>query len=309
VTSIKHLSVHKIASGNCKDELIRIGNDVVNGLDCRRINAVDEMPAKLDETERESLQRRDEELLEQMEYLLTRPQNQSGRIRIMGWDIEFVDGASLYYMLKVNVIEKYNDFYTTSSSPRILDCGANIGISVLRYKQLYPAARITAFEADPDLCKVLRRNLDRNNLQDVDVVEAAVWCRDEPVKFVRVDDSQSGFIGDGEHHDGSRIERVRGVSLLRYLDVQIDLLKLDIEGSEFEVLPSIRDKLHNVRQIMLEVHHSVDRADQLQDIFDVLSNARFNTLVNAKWAPPSHKPYVRPNGALFDEPFLIWAWR
>jgi FkbM family methyltransferase len=227
----------------------------------------------------------------------------------MGWDIEFVDGASLYYMLKVNVIEKYNDFYTTSSSPRILDCGANIGISVLRYKQLYPAARITAFEADPDLCKVLRRNLDRNNLQDVDVVEAAVWRRDEPVEFVKVDDSQSGFIGDGEHHNRSRIKRVRGVSLLQYLDAQIDLLKLDIEGSEFEVLPSIRDKLHNVEQIILEVHHSVDRTDRLRDIFDVLSEARFNTLVNAKWAPPSHKPYVRPSGAMFDEPFLIWAWR
>jgi FkbM family methyltransferase len=246
----------------------------------------------------------------QMEYdLLTRPYNQPGRIRIMGWDIEFVDGISLYHMLKINVVERYNDFYATKPSPRILDCGANIGISVLRYKQLYPAARIIAFEADPDLCKVLRRNLDRNNLQDVDVVEAAVWCRDEPVEFVKVDDSQSGFIGGDEHHDRSRIKRVRGVSLLQYLDVQIDLLKLDIEGSEFEVLPSIRDKLHNVEQIILEVHHSVDRTDRLRDIFDVLSEARFNTLVNAKWAPPSHKPYVRPVDAMFDEPFLIWAWR
>mgnify|MGYP005835928541 CR=1 FL=1 len=246
----------------------------------------------------------------QMDYdLLTRPANQPGRINIMGWDIEFVDGISLYHMLRVNVIERYNDFYTTNPSPRILDCGANIGVSVLRYKKLYPAARITAFEADPDLCKVLRRNLDRNNLQDVDVVEAAVWCKDEPVDFVRIDDSQSGFIGNNKYHDRGRIKSVRGVSLLQYLDVQTDLLKLDIEGSEFEVLPSIKDRLHNVRQIMLEIHHSVDRTDRLRDALGILSNTGFNTVVNAKWAPPSHKPYVRLSGSLFDEPLLIWAWR
>lgn len=244
----------------------------------------------------------------QLEYdLIQRPSGKRGRINILNWDIEYVDSRALYHMIKVNVLEKYNDFYSDNPSPRILDCGANIGISVLRYKQLYPAARITAFEADPDLCCILRRNMQRNNAIDVEVIEAAVWCRDELVDFASDSDSQAGRITNG-NEVGGRIKRVQGVSLLRFLESQVDLLKLDIEGAEFEVMPSVKSRLHNVMQIMLEIHHRVDRPDRLRDIFGILSEAGFSTIINAKWAPPSYKPYTR-NAAGFDEPFLIWAWR
>ncbi len=244
--------------------------------------------------------------------LSRRSVNQFGRIKFMGYDIEYVDSRALYNMIKINIIDGYNDFYTTCPSPRILDCGSNIGISIIRYKQLYPKAKITAFEADPRLCKLLKRNIKYNNLTDIDVVEAAVWSSDTTVQFVRTADPQGGYVKHvfDQHGDvfDQHGECIRGISLSRFLQEPVDLLKLDIEGGEFEVLPSIKDKLDNVKQIMLEVHHSVTRADRLAEIFDILSNANYNVVINLKYAPYSNKPYV-PNKQGFDQPFLIWAWR
>ena len=43
-------------------------------------------------------------------------------------------------------------------APVILDCGGNIGMSVIWFKQRYPRARITVFEADPQTADLLEEN-------------------------------------------------------------------------------------------------------------------------------------------------------
>jgi len=54
-------------------------------------------------------------------------------------------------------------------APLIFDCGANIGLATLYFKNLYLGARIVAFEADPETAAVLRENVSANHLQDVSV--------------------------------------------------------------------------------------------------------------------------------------------
>lgn len=44
-------------------------------------------------------------------------------------------------------------------APVILDCGGNIGLSVIWFKQRYPRARITVFEADPQTADLLDENV------------------------------------------------------------------------------------------------------------------------------------------------------
>ena len=39
-------------------------------------------------------------------------------------------------------------FNTSNSKPYIVDCGANIGLSIIYFKQLFPNAEIVAFEPD-----------------------------------------------------------------------------------------------------------------------------------------------------------------
>src|SRR5262245_29004385 len=68
-------------------------------------------------------------------------------------------------------------------SPRILDCGAHIGLSVLYFKRRFPDARITAFEPSPDTFELLTSNVRGNGFSDVELVNSAVSDRSGTLDF------------------------------------------------------------------------------------------------------------------------------
>lgn len=84
------------------------------------------------------------------------PRFKSGNINIQGWNLDYLDGQALYSCIDVLVLKKWNDFVSDNDRPVILDCGSNIGISVLNYKRQYPHSEIVAFEPDPSVIKVLK---------------------------------------------------------------------------------------------------------------------------------------------------------
>jgi hypothetical protein len=66
-------------------------------------------------------------------------------------------------------------FASKRERPTILDCGANIGLATLYWKQLHPAARIIAFEPDPQIFDALAWNCREWETMDVSLVNSAVW--------------------------------------------------------------------------------------------------------------------------------------
>jgi FkbM family methyltransferase len=237
-----------------------------------------------------------------------RPPNTPGEVRVLGWDIAYVDARSLAEMIEYQVFRKYNDFHSPNPAPIILDCGANIGISVLRFKQLYPRARITAFEPDSEICTVLRRNLDYNRVSDVQVVDAAVWREATRLTFHR-EKSQGGhltFDKTGPHS----VKTVRTVALRDYLGDCVDFLKLDIEGAEHQVLASCGDRLANVQQMVVEVHYHVDRPEVLAGIISILGRAGFKVALHQSLGQIDLRTaYRRPADLEYDQYPVLYAWR
>jgi FkbM family methyltransferase len=128
----------------------------------------------------------------------------------------------------------------------VLDLGANIGASALFFRRRYPAARIVAVEASPTLAKILR---DNTRQLRVDVRHCAVAASDGAVNFYESRESWSGSTtrGDGAP---TTVPAVRLDDLLHH---PVDLLKIDVEGAEFDVLPASR-RLHRVNTIIGEIH-------------------------------------------------------
>jgi FkbM family methyltransferase len=174
-----------------------------------------------------------------------------------------------------------------SSVPRILDCGANIGMSVLYWKSIAPDAVITAFEADADIANVLASNLRAaESAHGVDIVQAAVCARHGTVEFVP-DGADSGHIGP----TGVVVPAVR---LRDYLTGKIDLLKLDIEGAEVEVLLDCADVLHRVQRIVFEYHSIADRERRLGMLLGALEAAGFRVIIKTEHAPA--RPLIQTEG-------------
>jgi hypothetical protein len=75
------------------------------------------------------------------------------------------------------------------------------------------------------------------------------------------------------------------VPLSRFLDEPVDFLKLDIEGSEDEVLSEACDKLRNVRAMCVEYHHAFGLAtDRLSGILRLLDAQGFDTHVGKSFS-------------------------
>jgi FkbM family methyltransferase len=165
-------------------------------------------------------------------------------------------------------------FASSSDRPRVLDCGANLGLASLYFKRLYPDARITAYEADPALADLCRRNLAENGAGDVAVETAAVWTSTGTVRFQR-EGADSGAIEGASAGLTAPSAAVASVRLRDLLQEPIDLLKLDIEGAERAVLEDCADGLGHVRAMILDLHEFDPEHRQTSRVLDLVRDAGF----------------------------------
>lgn len=225
-----------------------------------------------------------------------------GRCEVLGWDLEYICGGAIAGFIDSLLIRRLNDFVPDNDRPRILDCGANIGFSVLNYKRQFPQARIVAFEPDPEFAPVLRRNLEQNGAGDVEVVEAAAWTSAGEGRW-----RSEGIDGSRLAPDGSTV--VRTVDLADYLSDEVDLLKLDIEGAEYAVVEHLADRLGRVKNLSIECHVDQTRIEPFAKILTVLRRAGFLLGLNSSgpWRDLVRQPHVERDH--WEQYFVVSAWR
>src|ERR1017187_1001068 len=88
-------------------------------------------------------------------------------ISMLGYQVSCFNIDVLRYLLDEIFVAGSYCFHADNSAPVILDCGSNIGMSILFFKRLYSNSRITGFEPDPQTFQMLQRNVEQNSLKDV----------------------------------------------------------------------------------------------------------------------------------------------
>jgi len=191
---------------------------------------------------------------------------------LLGERLELVDAASFLALYDELIERQIYRFEAGKSAPLIIDGGANIGVSVIYFKKLYPKSHIIAFEPDPEVFQVLKKNCESFGIQDVETIPKALWTSDTALEFMR-EGGDAGRLSRDE--DNSDLIRVPTCRLKDYLDQEIDLLKLDIEGAETEVLKDCADRLSNIERIFVEYHSFANSPQSLNDLISVLHDSGF----------------------------------
>ncbi len=135
----------------------------------------------------------------------------------------------------------------------IVDLGGNVGYSCLFWCEKYPNASVLTFEPHPTHCRLLQWHLDKNGYANrIKLVAAAAGARAGIANFTDEDDG-SAIVQDGV--TGSM--RVPVVDVFEAVsDAPIDILKMDIEGSEYAILADPRFEALAARTecVLLEWH-------------------------------------------------------
>jgi FkbM family methyltransferase len=153
----------------------------------------------------------------------------------------------------------------SNSSNIFLDCGAHKGESIAFFLKKIPDAnnfKIHSFECNPTSAKILKEKYKDN--QNVLLHESAVWIDDNGLDF---------FLGNTDgctvikskttgNLDKKKPIRVSSVSLSKFIfenfkDSDNIILKIDIEGAEYEVLNDLikTGAIKYVKQLFGEWHH------------------------------------------------------
>ena len=251
-------------------------------------------------------------MLRELEWrAMHEPRRIGGQIAMPPYRFDYVDAMSTWPQWDDIFVHQSLDFDTDASVPRILDCGANIGLASIYFKRRYPHAKLTAFEPDPRLASICRGNLAvTNETEQVELKEAAVWTADGTVEFI-CEGTDSGAIASLDEPIQGPLARVPSVRLRDCLDEPVDLLKLDVEGAELSVLDDCFDRLCNVRAMFVEIHESNPCRRQTGSMFDLLTTAGFVFDVRALTPLPWRSSQVQ---SPFTDPSLSWvatvrAWR
>ena len=179
-------------------------------------------------------------------------------IKLMGYKFYFADFNQFYLLFREIFFSQRYYFETSFESPLIIDAGANIGVSALFFKHLYPSSRIICFEPNTESFELLKKNVESNSLKNVELHNVALADYEGTVRLYF--DSGTGdmraSLYDYTYSYKSKLATmdVPCKKLSRYMNSRIDLLKIDIEGSEGKVFLDINDKLHLVEEIIMEYH-------------------------------------------------------
>jgi FkbM family methyltransferase len=166
-----------------------------------------------------------------------------------------------------DIYYRKEDEWPFAKEPRvIIDAGAYTGLSTAYFAIRYPEARVIAVEPSKENFSLLVQNV--SPFKNIQIINAALWSESGSVELKDPGRGAWGFtVGESGNRSangddaGSEESGDSTVPALTVSDImrkcrldKIDLLKLDIEGSEIEVLSASGPWIEHVEAISVELH-------------------------------------------------------
>lgn len=139
----------------------------------------------------------------------------------------------------------------------IIDGGANIGLATLYLKNKYPDARIIAVEPEHSNFELLLKNTA--SYPDVFCLKKGIWNKNCRLQIIDNGDGNASFITKELEENEMADDVINAITItgiMNQYDLQeLDLVKLDIEGSErFVFEKNYEEWLSKTKEVIVEIH-------------------------------------------------------
>jgi FkbM family methyltransferase len=213
--------------------------------------------------------------------------------KIHGYKVNFFDYSTFFYLYREIFINKQYYFISERDNPLIIDCGSNVGIALIFFKILYPNSKIIAFEPDIETFKILKMNVERNNLEDVELFNKAISNTEGMIDFY-IDPNHPGslIMSTKKERKNKVCNKVHSILLSNYIKENVDFLKMDIEGAEAAVIEELssKNKLKLIKQMVIEYHHHlIPNEDIFSNTLKILEENGFGYQICAPIRSPFNK--------------------
>lgn len=161
----------------------------------------------------------------------------------------------------------------------VVDVGANVGIFSLQVAMATrDTSEVLAVEAHPVIASFLRRNILLNRFEKIKVVSKAVGADKERVLLsnLRGDDMNHVTLSN---HNSIEVEQITLDDLTIDYE-EIYLLKIDVEGGEYQVLRGAKKTLKKTKYLLVEYCPKAYQRSgfKLSQVIQILETNGFNII-------------------------------
>lgn len=155
----------------------------------------------------------------------------------------------------------------------VYDIGANTGLYTLFAAKACPDGEVIAFEPYPPNLIMLNKDVARNQLQNIEIIDMALSDSVGNIEFNQPDEDDVGYgsssIEANESETTIEVPTTTGDKLIADSEIpEPNVVKIDVEGSEPLVLEGLENALSapSCRTVYCEVHLSgVDHRPSIED--------------------------------------------
>jgi FkbM family methyltransferase len=180
-----------------------------------------------------------------------------------------------HIMSEVYKEQVYAPFLVGKSNLTILDIGANIGITALYFSQF--ASKVFSLEPSTQHFNCLKHMLEFNKITNVVPIQKALFMKNSKLPFGGPANNKTmRSLHMSTWKDGKPEEEVETITLDSLFEENkiehVDLMKLDVEGSEIEIISSegFRKVADKIDKIVMENHSWNGRnPEQVKGVLDM----------------------------------------
>lgn len=189
--------------------------------------------------------------------------------------------ADLITFREIFLREEYNLDLPASIKPKtIIDAGANIGFTSVYFSRQYPDATIYSLEPEPGNFELLQENV--KGYSNITAIQAALWYENGTIEIANHGHGLRGFMVEKTSGKSQYIKALTLPSIIQQHNItSIDILKIDIEGSEKEVFSSDTGWMQITKCLVIELHDRM-KPGCSEAVFGALAQYHFSKTVKGE---------------------------